>query len=123
VALLWLLDNPDAAKRREALTEKGWRIPPHLFPPGTLPGSDSPLPGTEVWLDDFFELGTDRSMGGRIPAASIARHVEGWPDDEAGMFRFVIRELDQAYLAHLRPDGDVPVSDNPARDAFRARMK
>lgn len=85
------------------------------------------MAGTEAWLDDFFELGTDRSIGmngpGPIPAASIIRHVEGWPDDEADMFRFVIRQLDQAYLGHLRPDGEVPVSDNPARDAFRAVMK
>jgi hypothetical protein len=102
------------------LQGKGWRIPVALFPPTIMPG-------TEGWLDDFFELGTDRAMGmnspGPIPSASISRHVENWPEDEADTFRFVIRQLDQAYLGHLRPDGDVPVSDNPARDAFRALMR
>lgn len=102
------------------MQEKGWRIPASLFPPNVQPG-------TEGWLDDFFELGTDRAIGmngpGPIPSASISRHVEGWPEDEAETFRFVIRQLDQAYLTSLRPDGDVPPSDNPARDAFRALMR
>ena len=49
----------------------------------------------------FFELGTDRSMGmgaGPIPAASISRHTAGWPRDEAEVFRYIIRSLDDVYL-------------------------
>lgn len=80
-----------------------------------------------MWLDDFFELGSDRAIGmngpGPIPAASISRHTDGWPDDDEDTFRFVIRELDRAYLNSQRPDGDIPQSDNPARDAFRAVMR
>lgn len=102
------------------MQEKGWRVPAHLFPPEVLPG-------TEQWLADFFELGTDRRMGmngpGPIPAASLDRHTAGWPEDDAEVFRFVVREMDRAYLNSLRPDGDVPESDNPARDAFRAVMR
>ena len=85
------------------------------------------LPGTEHWLGDFFELGTDRQIGtsgpGPIPASSLDRHTANWSEDEAEVFRFVIRELDRAYLNSLQPDGDVPESDNPARDAFRAVMR
>lgn len=85
------------------------------------------MPGTEPWLADFFELGTDRPIGmngvGPIPATTIDRHTAGWPEDEAELFRHVIRAMDRAYLAAMRPDRDAPDSDNPARDAFRARMR
>lgn len=85
------------------------------------------LPGTEPWLADFFELGTDRPSGmngpGPIPAASIARHVEGWSENEADVFRHVIRAMDRAYLNSFRPDGDVPDTGNSARDAFRVAMR
>jgi len=114
------LNNPGAAKRREALHEKGWRIPASLFAPDVLPG-------TEGWLDDFLELGTDRAIGmngpGPIPSASISRHVDGWSEDEADTFRFVIRRMDHAYLGHLSPAAEAPDSDNPARDAFRVAMR
>lgn len=84
------------------------------------------LPGLAGWISDFFELGTDRQIGmqaGPIPAASIDRHTAGWPEDEAELFRHVIRAMDRAYLDSQRPDRDAPESDNPTRDAFRAAMK
>ena len=93
---------------------KGWRIPPHLFPPDILPGY-------EGWLDDFFELGTERQSG-PIPKGAIDRHVRGWLDDEADIFRHVIRAMDSAFMKSQQPGGDVPQSDNPARDAFRVVM-
>lgn len=113
------MENPGADARRIALEEKGWRIPDSLYPPDLIAG-------TAGWLSDFWELGTDRQiapgLAGPIPKSSIDRHVDGWPDAEAEVFRHAIRSLDQVYLNHLRPDGDVPASDNPARDAFRAVM-
>ena len=117
---MWHQDNPDATARREALANKGWRIPETLYPPEIYPG-------VGIWFSDFYELGTDRptSMGGvgPIPSATLDRYTAAWPQDEADMFRYVIRKLDGAYLRSLQPDGDVPESDNPARDAFRTAMR
>lgn len=113
------MTNPNAEVRRKALEEKNWRIPDHLYPP-ELP------PGTDQWFSDFMELSTDRQMGmaaGPIPAGSIDRHVAGWPDDDAALFRKVIRAMDAVYLQSQKPDGAVPESDNPTRDAFRAVMR
>ena len=97
-------------------------MPDRLYPPDVNPGA-------VAWLDDFFELGTDRQLtgygAGPIPASSIARHVAGWPDSEAWQFRHVIRALDNAWLKRQSGDDDVdaPVSDNHARDAFRGGKK
>jgi len=116
--LHWHLAHPNAEARRKALEEKNWRVPEHLYPP------DLPI-GTEQWWNDFHELSTDRQMSmsvGPIPAASIDRHIAGWSDDDAGMFRAVIRAMDRVYLQHSRSDPDAPESDNPTRDAFRATM-
>ena len=78
-------------------------------------------------MADFFELGTDRQLtahgAGPIPAASICRHTDGWPDEEADMFRRVIRALDTAWLKSQLPDADMPETDNAVRDGFRARMR
>lgn len=60
---------------------------------------------------------------GPIPAATLDRYTAGWPDHEAEVFRYVMRAMDRAYLNSMSPDGDVPDSDNPARDAFRAAMR
>jgi len=112
------MDNPRAAQRVKALEALGKRVPDRLYPPEVNPGSVQ-------WLDDFFELCTDRQLtnygAGPIPAQSIFRHISGWPDGESTMFLIVIRALDAAWLKHQSPDSDVPESDNPARDAFRTR--
>lgn len=88
-------------------------MPDHLIGPDVLPGY-------EEWFTAFYELSTDRQIGmavGPIPAASIDRHGGG------ALFRRVIRAMDRVYLAHVRGDVDVPESENPARDSFRAAMK
>ena len=119
---MWALDNPNSQARIEAIEAKGRRVPDRLYPPDVNPGAVS-------WFDDFFELGTDRQLtgygAGPIPASSISRHVEGWSDHEAWQFRHVMRRLDNAWLKRQSPDGgdDLPVSDNPARDAFRGGNK
>jgi hypothetical protein len=92
-------------------------IPDEFIPPAILPGY-------EDWWEAFFELSTDRINGvgiGPIPAASIARHVTGWPLNEARVFRRVIRAMDRVYMTH--DEGEEPESDNPARDAFRSGMR
>ncbi|WP_425454224.1 hypothetical protein [Pelagibacterium sediminicola] len=83
-------------------------------------------PGAESWFQTFFELGTDRQIGmglGPIPAASIDRHVAGWPGADAQAFRQAIRAMDALYLKHHAKEPDVPETDNAARDAFRAAMR
>ena len=116
------MDNPNSQARIEAIEAKGRRVPDRLYPPDVHPGA-------VAWFDDFFELGTDRQLtgygAGPIPAASIARHVAGWSDHEAWQFRHVIRALDNAWLKRQSGDDgdDLPVSDNPARDAFRGGNK
>lgn len=92
-----------------------------MTPPDIAPGYDD-------WIEAFIELGTDRQIGqvfGPIPAASIDRHTNGWPEFEAAMFRRVIRAMDTVWLERQAPDADaeLPPSDNPARDAFRAKMR
>ena len=58
-------------------------------------------PGLEEWYSDFFDLSTDRQIGmaaGPIPHASILRHVDGWPWEEADTFRECMRAMDAIYL-------------------------
>lgn len=82
--------------------------------------------GTESWYNDFYELSTDRQSGmclGQIPAASIDRRTADMTDEDATMFRAVIRAMDKIYLRHQRGEPDAPEeSDNPKRDAFRLAM-
>lgn len=59
---------------------------------------------------------------GPIPKGAIDRHIQGWAGDDADLFRFVIREMDRAFIQSRQPGGDTPQSDNPTRDAFRAVM-
>ena len=76
------------------LIAQGKPVPAHYLPPDILPGY-------EAWLRDFFDLSTDRQLtqfgAGPIPAASIARHVASWDEDEAEAFRDCIRAMDAAY--------------------------
>lgn len=63
--------------------------------------------GGEEWVAAFFELSTDRHSTdyrtGQIPAGSIARHVAGWPDDEAEAFRRCVRAMDEAFMDAIAP--------------------
>ena len=43
---------------------------------------------------------------GQIPAAAIDRFTQGWADDDALLFRLVIRKLDSAYLEDTKPSKD-----------------
>ena len=86
------------------------------------------LPGYDGWYNDFWELGTDRSIGfsvGPIPAASIARHVAGWDEADALIFRRVIRAMDEVYLRHAENGGmpEPEEGEQSAKDAFRSAMR
>lgn len=118
-------------KTYEALQINGRAVPEALEPPPILEGY-------ETWLEAFWELSTDRAQGlekpGPIPAASIARHTQGWDPEEADFFRIVIRALDRTFLAgedYVIPPVQVDGPDvdegkpapNLARDNFRALFK
>lgn len=83
-----------------ALRAQGKPIPAHYAAPEIQPGG-------EEWLSAFFDLSTDRQItgygSGPIPAASIDRHVSGWPADEADAFRRCIRAMDDAFRDALAP--------------------
>lgn len=104
--LAWQLVYASTAEQEaQDLEDKGRPIPSHLFRPDLLPGLDP-------WLDAFWELSTDRQVGGYgtgpIPAASIARACADLCPDEAEMFRRCMRALDRVYLAHLTNGADKP---------------
>lgn len=92
----------DAAQKQvREMAEQGKDLPESLKMPELMPGCD-------VYLEQFFELSTDRQLGqflpGPIPSASIARHTEGWRDSEAERFRKVIRDMDSVFLEQMRPN-------------------
>ena len=91
-----------AQKQVQELTDQGKSLPESLRMPTLMPGCD-------VYLEDFFELSSDRQFGmipGPIPASSIARHTRDWPEDEADRFRRVIRDMDQVFREHTAPGED-----------------
>lgn len=108
----------------------GKDIPDNLTPPDIFPGFDG-------WLDDFWELSTDRQLGfgsaGPIPKSSIDRHVMGWKPSDADLFRSVIRALDRVVLSNAAgepivieataAEGGAEKSAQMARDNFRAAFK
>lgn len=84
--------------------------------------------GFEHWFEAFEEIGNDRIYKpdgslGPIPARSIREFSQDWPPDDALLFRRCIRAMDEVYLNHVNGVIDIPESDNPARDAFRANMR
>lgn len=84
-------------------------------------------PGFNEWYDDFFELSTDRQIGmavGPIPKSSIEKHTEGWPPDDAEMFRFCMRAMDAVYLEREeKPAPDVASQRAAFNDAFKGRRR
>ncbi|WP_437437240.1 phage tail assembly chaperone [Shinella daejeonensis] len=119
-AVRWeVADGEENEQRRRRLEARGKPIPDELWPPDLLPGADA-------WLSAFWELSTDRQIGfatGPVPSSSIDRYTAGWEPEEASRFRHCIREMDKAFMKAISSDVDLPDSDNPARDAFRARMR
>lgn len=64
------------------------------------------LPGDEFYLKAFWDLNTGRSVGfavGPIPWKDIVEYA-AWAkldDDVAGVFVYVMREMDAEYLKHV----------------------
>lgn len=95
--------NPNAATQRAAHANGGREVPPHLWPPEVMPG-------TQPWLDEFWELSTERQIGmaaGPIPRSAIAEAAERYPPKERVIFKAVMRALDSEWMGK--------VSDGPAK--------
>ena len=73
------------------------------------------------WYEDFWRLSTERQIGmgiGPIPASIIDRHVAGWGYEDAELFEFCIRRMDEVYLMKSNKTEQADPSVSP-RDAFR----
>lgn len=87
------------------------------------------MSGAEGWLSDFFELSTDRQVVSTqagifyqpIPAASIDRRTENWPQGRASAFRKVMRAMDQEFLAVLNNASSTDTVGNEKKKKVSAR--
>ena len=80
------------------------------------------LDGYGGWYADFWRLSTERQIGmgiGPIPASHIDRHIAGWNYEDAEVFEFCIRRMDEVYLMQQNKSEEPPPSASP-RDAFRS---
>ncbi len=80
------------------------------------------MDGFDGWYEDFWRLSTERQIGfgvGPIPAHAIDRHVAGWSYEDAEMFEFCMRRMDEAYLMKANKTEE-PQPSGSARDAFRS---
>lgn len=80
------------------------------------------MDGYGGWYEAFWRLSTERQIGmgiGPIPASEIDRHVAGWDCEDAEVFEFCIRRMDEAYLMHQNKTEQPDPSVSP-RDAFRS---
>lgn len=115
--LRWALKHAEEhAAARKLEDEGGPEVPEHLLPPDTLDGFGG-------WYEDFFTLSTERQIGmaeGEIPASVIARHVAGWPYDDAEMFEHCMRAMDRVWLKRGEKDDEGEKPEISARDAFKA---
>lgn len=83
------------------------------------------MDGYGGWYEDFWRLSTERQIGmgvGPIPASAIDRHVAGWSYEDAEVFEFCIRRMDEAYLMKSNNTDHVP-PEGSARDAFRSAFR
>lgn len=79
------------------------------------------LDGFGGWYEDFWRLSTERQIGmgvGEIPASAIDRHVAGWGYEDAELFEFCIRRMDEVYLMKSNKTEETEPTASP-REAFR----
>lgn len=92
-----------AARQRRRLTRQGRPIPAEYFPPKVLAGY-------EAWLELFWEISTNRSVGmtfGDIPSLAIEFYIDRYSISDPDEFRFCIRAMDRAYRGAIsRSDED-----------------
>lgn len=95
-----MLHGASVAAMTDHLKMQGKPIPAHYAPPAIWPGCGA-------WIDAFQELSTDRQLtqygSGPIPSASIERHIQGWDEWNAALFKKCIRAMDVAYLDAMAP--------------------
>lgn len=80
--------------------DAGQDVPDELFPPV------DPIAGYETWLEEFWELGTERQLGqtvGPIPASAIRERCQELPEQQQALFYRVMRALDRTYLHGNKP--------------------
>lgn len=73
--------------------------------PEALANAPQLLMGLESYFSAFWELSTERHIGmglGQIPASAMRSFArdEGMDDDEYDRFRYLVRSMDDAWLAH-----------------------
>lgn len=74
------------------------------------------MDGYGGWYEDFWRLSTDRQIGfgvGPIPASAIDRHIAGWGYEDAEVFEFCIRRMDEVYLMKANSTEDKTVAPGP----------
>lgn len=80
------------------------------------------MDGYGGWYEDFWQLSTERQIGmgvGPIPASAISQHVAGWSEEDAEVFEFCIRRMDEVYLMKSNKTDEPEQPALSARDAFR----
>ena len=90
-------------------------MPEALEPPDILDGYGG-------WHEDFWRLSTERQIGmglGPIPASAIDKHTAGWDSEDAAVFEFCIRQMDDVYMK-LQNNTEQPDLSVSPRDAFRS---
>lgn len=82
------------------------------------------MDGFGGWYADFWRLSTERQIGfgvGPIPASAIDKHVAGWGYEDAEVFEFCIRRMDEVYLMHANKTEPTVAPGPPPRFADLAR--
>lgn len=94
---------------------EGGDIPETLEPPEIMDGFGG-------WYEDFWRLSTERQIGfgiGPIPDSHIERRTALMGEEDAEVFEFCIRRMDEAYLMKSNKTEEPEPSASP-RDAFRS---
>jgi hypothetical protein len=100
---------------KDKADETGGEVSEALEPPDILDGYGG-------WYEDFWRLSTERQIGtgtGPIPASQIDRHIAGWMYEDAEVFEFCMRRMDEVYLMQQNNTEQPDASVSP-RDAFRS---
>lgn len=81
------------------------------------------IDGAGAWYSAFWDLCTDRQMGGRIGYSAARAYGRdcGWSDDEFQVFWRVIRAMDGVYLEHVSSDGPKTFTREAFRGAFSGK--
>lgn len=90
-------------------------MPEALDPPEIMEGFGG-------WYEEFWRLSTERQIGfgiGPIPDSQIERRTAAMNEEDAEIFEFCIRRMDEVYLMKSNKTEQPEPAASP-RDAFRA---